>query len=372
MNRIFTLLGLMLSALILISCAAGRYPYPTATLSQENWRSQIESNPNLWAAKADQWFRAGGESLAQVENAIAPPVAAISRTSVRTAGFDSLKISGDFQVQISGDPDVDSVAIEGPNSAVRSVAVRVRNNVLCLEQVENAPAGMGRVVVHVSMRRFKALLHNGAGRVEGIRLSGGNVTVESTGSGNIFLAGHLNVKCVIARGAGCINIFTIFSSGTVIETTGSGDVNFDAKRAVVLHSIVHHGVGDINVIGAVSPGLSVIADGKGKIGVLGRLNIREIKASGETCVFIAISVSSVPCIYVYDDARVGVAGRACTLYGYTTRTSRLMARNLIAQTAYVQASGTSHMNITATEKIFATTVTLLYWKHLKRIMARSS
>jgi hypothetical protein len=272
---------------------------------------------------------------------------------IRAPSFDSIKISGDFQVQIVGNPNVNGVEIEGPNAAVRSLAVKVNNNVLCLEQADKAPASIKRVVVHVSMRQFRALVHNGTGRVEGVKLFGNNVTVESTGYGNIFLAGHLNVKCIISRGAGCINIFTVCADGTVIETTGAGDVNLDAKDGVELRTISHKGTGNINIIGAMSHGLVVHAEGKGKIGILGRVKVNEIKASGETCVFIASSASSVACIYVYDDARVGIAGSAGTLYGYTMRTSRLMARNLVAQTSYVEASDTSHMNVMATDRMFA-------------------
>ncbi len=355
MKQIITLIGVFLCSLILMSCAAGRYPYPTTDLGQEGWRQQIQTDSNLWAVKADQWFLAGGETAQGVENDRADTSQAISNVAVRAPYFHSIKVNGNFQVQIVGTRDQNCVTIEGPNLAVRAIAVNVRNNVLCLDQAPDAPTNMGRVIVHISVNQLRALEYNGAGSVEGIRLFSNNLMVTASGCGNIFLAGHLNVKCVVAKGPGSVNIFTVNASGTEIETYQGGEVNIAAVNAVNLHSIKHKGEGDINIINATSDGLIISAEGKGKIGISGRVNVKDIKASGQTCVFISRSVSSAPCIYVYDDARVGISGSAANLNAYTTRTSRLMARNLIATNAFVEATGTSHMNVMATNKIFATT-----------------
>lgn len=355
MKQTITLIGIFLCSLILMSCAAGRYPYPTSDLGQESWRTQVQSNSNLFAQKADQWFLAGGETPQQIENATADPSQAISNVSVRAPYFNSIKVRGNFQVQIVGTRGRNCVTIEGPNLAVRAIEVNVRNNVLCLDQVSDAPTNMGRVVVHISINQFRALDYNGSGRVEGIKLFSNNLMVTAAGSGNVFLAGHLDVKCVVANGPGSVNIFTINARDTNIETYQGGEVNISAINAVKLRSIKHLGYGDINVINATSDGLTINAQGKGKIGILGRMNIKDIKAAGQTCVFIIGSNSSSPCIYVYDDARVGISGNAANLNAYTTRTSRLMARDLNASDAYVEATGTSHMNVLASNRIFATT-----------------
>lgn len=354
MNRITALLTIFFTVILLASCAAGRYPYPTSELSKENWIRQIDTDSNAWAAKADSWFVSGNLSSVDIQNENAPYADAISDTAVRVPNFRSIKIDGDFQVRLVGAEENNSVYIQGPNDAVRAVSVVVRDKVLCLEQAGKAPANMGRVIVNIGVRNLRVLEHHGRGSVEGIRLFTDNLNIQSYGSGNIFLAGHINVKCIVSKGSGSVNVFTIDAYDTEIETYGSGNVNVDAKHEVMLKSIRHRGVGDINIIGAASNGLTVDADGKGKIGIKGCVNVKDIRASGQTCVFISTSASDAPCIYVYDDARVGINGTAGTLYGYTTRTSRLMARNLAATNAYVEASGESHMNVTATNKIFAT------------------
>lgn len=353
MKRIITIVTLSLISLILISCANGRYPYPKKELGVENWRSQVDVNPGVWAMHADEWFLAGGPTRADIENQEAGSDAAISTTRVRVANFRGIKASGNFQIQISGDPDQNTVCIEGPNQAVRAIAVNVNNNILCLEQLKGAPNNMDQVIVHISMRQLEYLEHNGLGSVEGVRLESRHLNILAAGCGNIFLAGHMNVKSIVANGPGTVNIFTIRSDGTSIETSNEGSVNFSARDKVWLCNVKHKGSGNINVIGAVSGGLVVNAEGKGKIGLLGNMNVNEVRASGKTCVFITRSDSASTHIYVYDSARVGIDGRVYSFNGYTTKSSRLLARNLIARDSYVKATGESHMNVNATNTIFA-------------------
>ena len=354
MNKILTLILIVVTALVLMSCAAGRYPYPKSQLGVETLRSQIDRDPGKWAMKAGRWFMGGGDSRAKIANTQASYGQTRSNTIIRVSNFHSIKATGDFQIQITGDRDQDKVLIEGPNDAVRSIIVRVNRNVLCLEQEKNAPKEVNQVIIHISMKELQSLVHNGLGSVEGVQLDSDVLHVEAAGCGNIFLAGHLNVNRIVARGPGSVNIFTVRSHGTQIETYNAGSVNFAARREVSLRSIRHKGSGNVNVIGARSDGLVVDAEGKGKIGIYGVVSIREIRASGKTCVFIDTSSSSAPCIYVYDDARVGVAGRASTLNAYATSKARFLAHDLVVRNSYVQASGESHMNVTASNKIFAT------------------
>ena len=355
MKQIITLMSIFVTAFILMSCSAGRYPYPTHDLGQEDWRGMIETDANRWALKADQWFLAGGPSPSAIANQQATYGEAISRETVRVSNFNTIRVNGDFQVQIVGSPYTDSVTIEGPNAKVRAIDVTVSNNgVLCITQLKKAPPGMGQVIVRICIKQLHRLEHNGTGNVEGIRLNSNNLQVVASGCSNIFLAGHLNVTRIIARGPGTVNIFTIDSNDTEIQTSGNGSVNLSARRAVWLRSITHYGTGNVNVIGARSRHLMINTSGSGKIGISGHVSVKEIRASGKTYVFIENSTSDMPCIYVYDNAQVGIAGRAGIFSGYTTRNSRLWARYLLAHTSYLEASGTSHMNVYATDKVFAT------------------
>ncbi len=348
------ILVLMLTAFI-VGCSAGRYPYAaTSELADESWRSQMAVDPSSWVSGADSWFRISEATMNEYLNDTAPLSEAISKEAVRIPNVPNLKIQGDFQVQISGDCEDSAVYVEGPNPAVRSVAVSVSGNTLILSQAQNAPANMSRVVVHVYMKSLNSLYFIGSGRVEGKHLYSSHLTVESNAMGNIYLAGRLNVKCVLARNCGSINIYTVNTTQTEIVSAGAGNINIKAECNVGLKSITHTGVANVNVVNAAGDNVVIDAKGKGRINVIGRIGVRQIRASEQVCVFISNSSSGVPCIYVYDDARVGIAGRAGTLYGYTTRTAKLMARYLVADTIYAESSGSSHMNIAATGRVFAT------------------
>lgn len=347
-------LVLMLTALI-VSCSAGRYPYSaTSELADESWRSQMGVDPSSWALGADSWFRISEGTMNEYRNETAPLSEAISKEAVRLPNIQNLKIQGDFQVQISGDCDDPALFIEGPNPAVRSVAVVIRGNTLILAQAQNAPTNMNRVIVHVAMKSLNSLYFVGGGRVEGKHLYSSHLTVESNAMGHIFLAGRLNVKCVMARNCGSINIYTVNTTQTEIVSSAAGNVNIKAECNVGLKSISHIGTANINIVGAAGDNVVIDAKGKGRINLIGNIGVRQIRASDQVCVFISNSSSSVPCIYVYDDARVGIAGRAGTLYGYTTRTAKLMSRYLVADTIYAESSGSSHMNISANNRVFAT------------------
>lgn len=348
------ILVLMLTAFI-VGCSAGRYPYAaTSSLADESWRSQMAVDPSSWAAGADSWFRVSEATMNEYMNETAPLSEAISREAVRIPNVPNIRIQGDFQVQITGDCDDSSVFVEGPNPAVRSVAVVISGNTLVLSQAQNAPTNMSRVVVHVAMKNLNSLYFVGSGRVEGKHLYSSHLTVESNAMGNIFLAGRLNVKCVMARNCGSINIYTVNTTQTEIVSTGQGNINIKAECNAGLKAITHTGTANVSVVNAAGDNVMIDAKGKGRINVIGRIGVRQIRASEQVCVFISNSSSGVPCIYVYDDARVGIAGRAGTLYAYTTRTAKLMSRYLVADTIYAESSGSSHMNIAATNKVFAT------------------
>lgn len=340
MNRIITIITLTLIALILISCANGRYPYPKSDLGRENWRSQVQTNSSVWARNASNWFRAGTTNTGGCD--------------VRVASFNGIKAAGNFQIRITGNPNGDTVSVEGPPDAVRAMIVRVNNGILNLMEAKDAPPDMSQVIVHVNIRHLEYLEYNGSGLVEGVRLYSRHLEIISTGCVNMYLTGHVNVKCILANGSGTVNVFTVNSFGTDIETRNAGSVNISARDRVWLKNIKHKGSGEINVIGAASNGLVINTEGKGKIGIYGLVDIREIRASGQTCVFIRSSNSSSTCVYVYDDARVGIDGRAHTFNGYTNKTARLLIRDLTVQDLYVKATGQSHMNVYATNKIFAT------------------
>ena len=123
-----------------------------------------------------------------------------------------------------------------------------------------------------------------------------------------------------------------------------------------MRMIQHHGRSDVNIVGANTDGLTINTDGRGKIGITGVVNVRDIRAKGRTCVFICGVNSANLNAYLFDEAVVGVSGRTNDLYVNACGTSRFWGRNLCVINAYVRASDHAHINVMATNKIFASAV----------------
>jgi hypothetical protein len=136
-----------------------------------------------------------------------------------------------------------------------------------------------------------------------------------------------------------------------IRTAGAASVNVSGNVGV--RKIVHHGVGNVNIIGANSDGLKIYADGRGKIGIRGHVNLREVRARDKTGVFICNANSNSLYTWATDDARIGMSGTAENLYVDATKSSRFEGRSLCVTNAYVRAHDVAHINVSASNKIFA-------------------
>lgn len=352
MKRCLTLITILLSAIILIGCAAGRYPYPKKDLAQETWQSQIDADPTVWAAQASDWFREGTVSKLQEENEQAPITDSMSRTTVKVTNFVNIKLNGDFKVQLMNAGETNGVYLVGPNEAIRAVKVSVNDKTLCIEQVKDAPPEVKRLIVYIDVRYLRKLIHEGSGDVEGIRLEGKQVEIEQAGSGNMYLAGRIKITCITNTGSGCVTVYGSDLHVAEIKTSGTGNVNLFGTKQVLLTNINHRGSGDINVINATSKCLTINTDDSGKIGIRGRVKIKEVKAGGKTCTFITSVSGDTTNVELNNDAVVGMDGKVGEMHVFATRTTDFLGRCLLARDLYVTATGTSHVNGLAVNRAF--------------------
>lgn len=352
MKQLLTAVILLAAMLLLSGCARVMYPSLDSDRTNETWRQQVDTDPNEWTRGADHWFLTGDPNSLEVQNRHAPYSAAMSTMRVRVSDFSNIRVKGSFQVQIFGtNDDSNSVFVYGPNVGVRQISVQVRGNTLCLDEAPKASPGVREVIIRIGMNNLSGLIHQGSGTVEGIGLRSKGLMITETGSGNIYLAGDMNLMRVISSGKGTVSIFGANTPSLDIITSGMGSVNVSGNVGVRL--IMHRGWGDVNIIGANSDGLKINAGGRGKVGVNGRFNLREVQARDYTCVYLYTSSSNTIYAYAYDSARIGIAGYTRELYAYTNRYSRFLGRYLYAENAYVRASDSSHINVTATNGIFA-------------------
>lgn len=339
------------ASLLLIGCAATRSAAPSADLAHESWMGLVDKTPKNWLRGSDRWFLTGSPNGTELMNRHAPYDAAISTMMVKVPDFTHIQSNGDFQVQIFGTYGPNSVYVYGPNDGVRQITVEVRNGVLCINQTKNASYNVRRVIIRIGINNFRGLIQLGRGCIEGIQLHSRALTVTSAGSGNIYLAGNMNLHRVMSNSSGSVTVLGANTRALDITTRGVGNVNIMGQVGV--RQISHFGNNNINIIGANSHVLNVYAEGKGKIGIAGSVNLCKVVAKQNTCVYVMDARSGSLYAYAYDRARIGVSGSADHLYVDTYQAARFEGRYLCAMSAFVRAHQSSHINVTAAQKIFA-------------------
>lgn len=354
MKRYIALGMFILSSFFIFGCASRSYdPYPHTDLTNEQWYRSVNTSAAPWAQGASSWFLTGDPSVTEQEDDAAPISSAISTMMVRVGEFNNVKVDGPFNVQLFGTDEHNSVYVYGPNAGVREVVVEVRNNTLFIRPVKqgtNMP-DMRKVIVRIGMTNLSKLTSTGSGRVEGRQLRSNRLEIYSSGSGKMYLAGCIKLRCIVQSGCGTVNVFGATAPVLDISTNGSGCVNVSGNLG--LRKITHHGSGNINIIGANGGGAVIYADGSGKIGINGKVCIHEITARDRVCVYAYYVASDSLNVYTYDNARVGLAGVVNNLYVNASGASRFEGRYLHAQNAYVKARDTSHVNVTASNRIYA-------------------
>lgn len=348
----------LLISLMILLCMAGcasRNATIHYDLTQETWMRYVNTSPSQWTMGADSWFITGDPNWAEIANRNAPYSAAISTMSINVPEFSSIHVDGDFQVQLFGTCDPNSVYVFGPNAAVREVAVEVRGNVLWLHQTKNAPNSVRQVIIRIGINQLNSIVKtSGCGSIEGIHLQSNALYVTSLApsTGNMYLAGNLNLRCVTNSGAGVISVFGAHTSSLDIRTSGRGGVNVSGR--VGLRSIMHGGTNDINILGSMPINATTIyADGVGKIGINGNVNLTNIKTKNKARVYAYPVTSHFIYAYAYDHSQIGLAGYTNDAFVDTSDHGQFEGRYLCTQNAYVRARGYSHINVAACNKIFA-------------------
>lgn len=343
-------------ALILMGCAAKQNTYLSADYSCETWQRCLASNPHRWERGADRWFFTADPNTTEEFNRKAPATSAVSTMSVAVPEFSTIRIDGGFQTQIYGTYGHNTVDVYGPNAGVSSLSVDVLNNDVYIHAHPNAAPEITKVIVRIGIRQLNNLVQMGCGPIEGIQLNTTkdiSVTSTPTASGPIYLSGHIRLRRVRQAGSSMINIFGVDSRKLNIETCGQcGGVNLAGNVGV--RSISHHGLNDINIIGANSPSLCIFANGAGQVGIKGFVRLKKVETHDYVQVYVSQTCSKLIYSDAFDCSRIGLAGSVCNLYTNTFNATRFQGRSLCAQNAYAESRDTSHINITASNRAFAT------------------
>lgn len=352
------LLGSLLGCLMLVGCVSQQPVYSTSQMMHENWMRAVEMNTTHWARGADRWFLTGKPNATELANRRAAYHTAMSTMMVKVTAFNKIKVNGDFQVQLFGARDKNSVFVYGANAALRGMMVQVRGDTLYVYQDPKAPRRMmKRVIVRIGVVHLAKLTQQGPGLIEGINLNTRDLSILSTGSGPIYLSGDVWLARVMSQSCGNITIFGALSNRLDILSMASGRINI-AGSHVGIRSLVHRGTGDVNIIGANSnPDCAMVidTDGAGKIGLSGYANIGRIVARKNTCVYVCGAVSQQTAVLAIEHARVGLAGVGHGLAVHTMGQAMFYGRYFCVASAQVNAQNRSHINVSALSRLMAVT-----------------
>lgn len=342
-------------SLMLVGCITHTNEFVQSQVKQnlleENWQREVNTDPSQWRKHADNWLWFGTANSTELANRNAPYSSAMSTMMVRVPDFTKIKVDGDFQVQLDGRFQHNSVYLLGPNEEIRQVVVNVKDRTLDIHRQVDKNQDPQHVIVRIAIHNLQGLTKNGSGKVEGRFIRANPLTLNVAGSGDVILTGRINVKHIDQSGTGDITILGAYTPFLNIASSGKGTLNISGRVGV--SAISHTGIGDINIIGADTNSLTMTAVGSGKIGIRGIANLKQISAGGNAHVYLDCIRSKNVYVYLGDKAIVGLAGQTKSLYVEAKDSSLFAGRSLRSKYTYVRARHWAHINATADDRAFA-------------------
>lgn len=354
-------LGIVLtSALALMGCASECYQTHPDTL-REHWMQQVNTNPERWTENADRWFLTGESNQIECFKEIGSPrnafkgmtstSSAMTTVAVHNPNFTDIQVDGNFQIQLVGNQEENSVMVMGPNEQVRQTTVEVINNVLCIHQVQDSNVPTTNVIVRIGIRDLHRLTNHGPSSIEGRNVRSTDLIITSFGCGNILLKGSMNLTQVNQFGPGTVTVIGAFPPSLHINVQGDGNVYVSGQ--VGIKSINHYGSGTVSVIGAMSNCLTIDAREPGLTTVFGDVNLKQIIAR-DSQVYVYWVHSDTIYIEAYGTADIGIAGSARNVNADLTGSSLFQGSHLFGKNVSVRTRNRAHANVRATQALLAT------------------
>lgn len=346
------LIGILVTIIFFLAGCNPHYvpPAPKNPI-KETWMNHVQTNSDNWIRNSDIWFLTGDQNELEQYSQNAPFDAAITTMTVRVPDFSQIKVDGQFQVQIIGQQDHNSIYIIGPNDQTRETGVDVQGNTLFVHQSANAKTQCNKVIVRIGVGNLKKLIHCGTGVILGRNISSNGLVINSLSSGTVTLNGNMNVQQINQTGTGTITVLGANTPNLKISVKGDGCVNL--KGRVGVRSITHNGNGDINIIGADSDGLIITASGAGKTGIAGHVNLQQITAIDHSRVYVYWVNSRDVKVFECSEAHVGLAGAARNLNVQMRDGSRFDGQYLWTSHAVVKTQEAAIANVFAEKQLFA-------------------
>lgn len=339
--------------LALLGCKSQWYSLTTPNdhLSEEHWMKEVVTHPDLWTKKADSWFLTGNPNRIERNASRAPYSAAITVMAVKVPHFTKIEIDGDFQVQITGQPQ-NSVAILGTNASARDIVVENRKDTLAIHRLKGATPIANSIIVRIGVNDLRSITNLGNATILGRHIISRGLAIKNCSSGTIMLTGNINLTNVTELGDGTVTVLNACTPNLTISVTGNGNVYISGHVGV--RCIDHTGNGQVSIIGADTNSLTINSGGCGLTTVFGFVNLKLVNANDSSCVYVYWVCNKQGLqICQTGTSLVGIAGVADTINVDLSEATRFQGHYLRTNYAYVTTRHSAHANVTTSRKVFA-------------------
>ncbi len=338
--------------LVLGGCASHSAPVASGDLQQETWMHSISLDTGPWVRGADSWYLTGTPNAIEKNDLKAIDSQTISTMTVHVPDFTDVSVLGAFQVQIVGRQEHNSVYIVGPNAALRDLIVDVNSHRLSIYTAKKSKQSFKDIIVRINIHDLKSLQNDG--NVYGRDVLSDQLSIHSSGKGNVFLFGNMNLTMVEQSGQGNMVILGANTTHLDIHAIGAGNVNINGR--VGINHIVHPGAGTVRVLGADTDSLIIDASGKGYTAVVGYANLKKVVAADSSRVYVYWLSSHDLSVNATGSARIGLAGVVKNMRAELAGSSRLDGQYCRTDATYIKTQKESHANVYVNRKIFAAAV----------------
>lgn len=357
LRKVILFLGIFSVIFLLTSCSYfnfNRVPPREfgKDLVNENWMRLLNINPFLWEKYAGSWYLTGEplEMSSYVKQA--PWRETMTEMNVHVPNFTNVMITGNYQVQIMGGEDANSVSIVGSNAALREAAVFVNDatNTLVISQVPKPTVPCQSVIIRIGIQDLNKLILKGGASAWGTNITSTHLAIAALGRSTVYMKGRINLIAAVATGVSNITMLGVIAPCVSVKATGASSIRLAGR--IGIQKLINYGNGEVTIYGADSDGLDIQTAGGGITRVVGQVNLRKVNARGMSRVYVFYAQSKNVFVKVCDRATVAIAGCIGNLVVSVKDYGLFLGKNLLSQIAYVKTCNNAHANISAQIRFF--------------------
>jgi hypothetical protein len=189
---------------------------------------------------------------------------AADESSTRSvSGFDKVRVSGAFTVDVTAGAPAAKVVVSGDGDAVDRVTTDVKDHTLIVGMRPGTNLFLHSPHVIVSVPKLRAFSNSGAGKATIVGLGGGDFAIENNGVGSITATGRADNLNITLAGAGRVDTTGLDARDATVDNDGVGSVRVRASGNL---TATVNGVGEIRYTG--NPHVKSSINGVGRVSPL--------------------------------------------------------------------------------------------------------